>query len=66
MRGGGCGAGRGGMIFFYQVDQRTQVFFFFFFAFGAGGGSEEGTKINIHKQMFQMALLLFKENNYAN
>ena len=54
------------MIFFYKlIKEPKSFFFFFFFAFGAGG-SEEGTKINIHKQMFQMALLLFKENNYAN
>ena len=39
------------------------MIFFFFFGGGEGGGGQG--LVNIHEQIFQMAFLLFKENNCA-
>ena len=39
-----------------------------FFCVWGGGGGEGGRGqglVNVHEQMFQMALLLFKENSFA-
>ena len=63
-----------GKVFFYKLTKNPNLTkkTFFFFGGGGGGGRGEGLSIGIggggvcaHEQMFQMALLLFKENTCA-
>ena len=53
--GGGWGGGR----LVISLTKNPHLYFFFF-----GGGSGWGL-VNVSEQIFQMALLLFKENNCA-
>ena len=67
---------QGGGIFFYKLTRNpylTKNLFFSFFIFlggggvggGGGGVNGRGRSVYMHDQMFQMVLLLFKENTCA-
>ena len=69
---------QGGGHIFLQIDKESlsdkKSFFFFFHFFGGrgelgggggGGVNGRGRSVYMHDQMFQMVLLLFKENTCA-
>ena len=56
------GGGEGRKWIFWQIGK---LVYFFFGGVGGGGGGRGGWKFNIHEQMCQMALLLFKKNDCA-
>ena len=52
------------MNVFDKLTKDPNLILLFFFL-GGGGGGEGGGLVNIREQMFQMTLLLFKENTCA-
>ena len=58
-----------GVVFFYKLTRNLYLTIFYFF-FSWGGGARGGVKgggriVYVHEQMFQTAILLFKENTCA-
>ena len=54
---------KGGGVFFYKLTRNPNLTKTYFFL---GGGIKGGERVSdVHEQMFQMAILLFKENTCA-
>ena len=59
--------GGGGGVLYMDKESLSEKRNFFFFScyFFFGGGGVGGGLVYVHEQMFQMTLLLFKENTCA-